>query len=322
MKPDMAVTQSVVRMYRAHPFPNWTREERRHRLAAELCRYKYLGLADAMRGARFLDVGCGTGNRSMLAAKHFRVKNMVGLDASTASLKMARKVAKEEDFEAFIPVKAHLFDLPYEAASFDVVVSWGVLHHTVDPLRGLREMVRVCRPGGYVGLFVYNKWNHWRHNMQKRRVDRLAGEDFEKRFEVAHQLFGKKTVAEMTPEEIALFYDQYCHPYKSDHTLGEIQTWLGESGLEYWGSFPPIRFRDALDCVRYRAHLLDAHPVRNWYWTRILKSAAQLPRCGSGPPFKRPRSFHRIFWQALYAWMGRHGDYSGAGAALAARKPE
>jgi SAM-dependent methyltransferase len=47
--------------------------------------------------------------------------------------------------------------LPYDDAAFDVVYSWGVIHHTPDTERALAELVRVCRPGGIVRLMLYNR---------------------------------------------------------------------------------------------------------------------------------------------------------------------
>jgi ubiquinone/menaquinone biosynthesis C-methylase UbiE len=305
-------------MYMAHPFPQWTPAERRRRLAAELGRYRFLGLERAMPGARFLDVGCGTGNRSMLPAKHLGVKRFVGLDRSSASLAIARRVAEEESFERFEPVRGNLLDLPFADGSFDVVVSWGVLHHTPDPRGGLREMVRVCRDGGHVALFLYNKFNHWRHNLQKARVSRLAGSDVEERFRVAHRLYGRKPIEEMSPEEVAVFYDQYCHPYKSDHTIGETLRWLDELGLEYAGSYPPLRIRDALAALQHRGTLLAEHPVRDPVLRRLIALARRLPAVDARERYERPGALHRAFWQAVWAWQGRSGAYSG-GAALAAR---
>ena len=316
------VKRSVLSMYRRYPFPQWSKEERRRRFASELCRYRFCGLSHAMKGARFLEVGCGTGNRSMLAAKHFGVGEFVGLDQSTASLEIARQVAREEHFERFTPVEGDLFNIPYPDGSFDVVVSWGVLHHTADPFRGFEELVRACRPGGFLGLFLYNKWNHWRHNLQKNRVTRLAGDDLEERFSVAHSLYGTTTLDHMSPGDIAEFYDKYCHVYKTDHTLGELIGWFDKLRLEYWGSYPPLRMRDAIACLQYRASLLENYPVTSSRTRSVLHWSTKLPTASAGRfPASRPTLLHRTFWQAAYAWMGRHGEYSG-GAALTARKPE
>lgn len=316
-----SIKTSVLQLYMSHPLPQWSKEERYGRLPFEICRYQFLGLADFMPNARFLDVGCGTGMRSMLVAQHFGVKEFVGLDHSSASLDIARRVAQEDGFQRFTPVQGDLFNIPYPDASFDIVVSWGVLHHTHDPYRGLREMMRVCRPNGFVALYLYNKWNHWRHNIQKNRVSRIAGPNFEKRFEVAHRMYGTKPVDQMSPADIVLFYDKYCHPHKSDHTFGETLSWFDELGLTFWGSFPPLRFRDAIRYIQYRGEISDRYPLRAASNRRIVAVARKLPRMGRmSPPFKRSSFLHNFLWQAALVWAGRHGEYSD-GSALCARKP-
>lgn len=316
------IKRDVLSMYMSHPFPRWTKRERERRFHVdEYPRYRYLGLAEAMRGARFLEVGCGTGMRSMLAAKNFGVREFVGFDHSTASLNLAKQTAKEEEFDRFTPMEGDLFKLPFPDGSFDIVVSWGVLHHTHDPWGGFREMVRVCKPGGYLAIYLYNYWNHWRHNLQKARVDRLAGDDYEERFRVAHRLYGKQPFEAMTAADVALFYDQYCHPHKSDHTYGEILRRFDEFGLEFWGSFPPLRFREFRNYVKYRRSVAERFPLGKAS-SKLVVSALAGGSEGplAAPPFKRPTFLHDLFWQAVLMWMGRGGEYS-EGSAFSARKP-
>jgi ubiquinone/menaquinone biosynthesis C-methylase UbiE len=321
MPAEDTIKRSVLDMYLSHPFPQWTRKVRHEQLVGEICRYEFMGLADTMKGARFLDVGCGTANRSMPVAAHFEVGEYVGFDHSTASLGVAEQVAREEEFDHFTPAEGDLFALPFPDDHFDVVVSWGVLHHTSDPLRGFKEMVRVCKPGGYIGIFLYNVFNHWRHNLQKDKVSRLAGEDVEERFAVAHRLYGTKPAGEMTPEEVAYFYDKYCHPHKSDHSIGETLRWFDDHDLQYWGSYTPLGFLDFVRFLQFRADLVEQYPPGGALDRALLSLMGSLPRLPRRkPPFRRPSAFHRFFWQALWAWQGRGGRYS-QGAALSARKP-
>ena len=317
------VKNDVLKMYMSHPYPNYTKEERRNIFAAELCRYRYLGLEKFLPGARVIDVGCGTGHRVIPMAMHFGVKEYVGIDHSSASLKVAAELARELGFRDLTLAEGDLFDLPYADGSFDVVISQGVLHHTSDPYRGFRELVRICRPGGLVNIFLYNKWNHWRHNMQKERVNRLAGPDIEKRFEIAHRLYGDKPIEAMTPAEIAGFYDQYCHPHKSDHTIGETLDWFREQGLAYWGSYPPLRLRDFISMAQYRGSLLQEYPfVPTKVSKAIVRLSLKLPALAApAPPFRAPSLLHRFFWQLAYAIQGSRGRYSG-GASLCGRKAE
>lgn len=316
------VKGSVLGLYMNHPYPNLSKEEREKIFARQLCNYRYLGIEKFMPGARVIDVGCGTGHRVIPMIKHFGVKEYVGIDHSSASLQVAQALANELNMTNVTLREGDLFNLPYDDASFDIVISQGVLHHTSDPYRGFKEIVRICRPGGFVYIYLYNKWNHWRHNLQKNKVDRLAGPDVEKRFEVAHRLYGTKPVDQMKPGEIAEFYDQYCHPHKSDHTIGETLDWFRQQGLTYWGSYPPLRFRDFVAMSQYRGELIERYP---FFYTRISRmiaeAALKLPPIGKqSPPFDEPTVLHRFFWQAVYALQGARGQYSG-GPTLCARKP-
>lgn len=48
-------------------------------------------------------------------------------------------------------------NLPYDDNSFDVVYSWGVIHHSPDTLKSLTEIVRVTKPGGRIKIMIYNR---------------------------------------------------------------------------------------------------------------------------------------------------------------------
>jgi SAM-dependent methyltransferase len=315
------IKKEVLEMYLRYPYPSYTAAERRAIFPAELARYRYLGLEAVLPGARLLDVGCGTGHRVMPMAHHFDVREYVGFDHSSASLAVARALRDELSFPHVTLTEGDLFELPFEDESFDVVVSQGVLHHTSDPLRGFKELVRVCKPGGFIAIYLYNKYNHWRHNLQKARVNRLAGADIERRFEVAYRLYGTRPLGDMSPADIAGFYDQYCHPHKSDHTIGETLDWFRSHGLQYWGSYPPIGFADFLGMAQYRGELAAEHPG---FHTRIASAIVRLAMLAPRqrlrtPPFRYPTAWHRFLWQLIYAVQGSGGKYSG-GPAFCGRK--
>ena len=66
-------------MYINFPYPNHSKDERGNIFAAELQRYRHLGLERFMPNARIIDDGCGTGHRVIPIAKYFSVKEYVRL---------------------------------------------------------------------------------------------------------------------------------------------------------------------------------------------------------------------------------------------------
>jgi ubiquinone/menaquinone biosynthesis C-methylase UbiE len=101
---------------------------------------------------RALDLGCGPGQITILLATRWPAVRWVGLDAAPAMLAQGRKDAAAAgvetiDFQAVRVGPEGDGRLPYEDASFDLVVCNSVLHHLADPLQSLDEMARVAKPG-------------------------------------------------------------------------------------------------------------------------------------------------------------------------------
>jgi SAM-dependent methyltransferase len=95
-----------------------------------------------------LDVGCGPGSISVDLAR--RVGGVVAFDSSGDALEEGRRLAAAEGVGNVTFEVADVYDMPYADDSFDVVHAHQVLQHVPDPVRALREMRRVCRPGGIV----------------------------------------------------------------------------------------------------------------------------------------------------------------------------
>src|SRR5438128_8161160 len=92
---------------------------------------------------RLLDAGCGAGGASVLAAG--RGAQVNGLDAAEALLAIARARVPDGDFRL-----GDLEALPYADGTFDAILAADVLQYVADPVAALRELRRVCAPGGRV----------------------------------------------------------------------------------------------------------------------------------------------------------------------------
>jgi SAM-dependent methyltransferase len=106
---------------------------------------RVVALAALERGESVLDVACGTGNAALLAAR--AGAEVTGLDAAARLIEVARARAQAEDLPARFTV-GDAEELPFEDATFDVVLSvFGVIF-AADAERAFAEIVRVLRPGG------------------------------------------------------------------------------------------------------------------------------------------------------------------------------
>jgi len=102
-------------------------------------------------GLDLLDVGCGPGTITVDLAARVAPGRVVGLDVSAAPLAEARSAADRAGVDVEFAV-GDVYALEAADGSFDVVHAHQVLQHLTDPVAALREMARVCRPGGLVAV--------------------------------------------------------------------------------------------------------------------------------------------------------------------------
>jgi ubiquinone/menaquinone biosynthesis C-methylase UbiE len=101
-------------------------------------------------GTTVLDVGCGAGSITADLAEIVAPAIVVGVDSSPEALSKARDLAAARGLTNVRYAEGDAFSLDLPDASVDVVHAHQVLQHLTDPVAALREMRRVCRPGGLV----------------------------------------------------------------------------------------------------------------------------------------------------------------------------
>ncbi|THJ34914.1 methyltransferase domain-containing protein [Lampropedia aestuarii] len=134
-------------------FQNGAAYERYMGQWSQLVGQVFLDWLAAPTGQRWLDVGCGNGAFTEMLIEHAQPSEVHGIDPSEPQLGYARTRAALAQAQLLI---ADAMALPYPAQRFDVAVMPLVIFFVPDPARGVAEMRRVVRPGGWVGAYAWD----------------------------------------------------------------------------------------------------------------------------------------------------------------------
>ncbi len=106
------------------------------------------------RGKEVLEVGVGAGTDFLQFAR--AGARVHGVDLTDEGIQNASARLSLYELEASSLQQCNAENLPFPDDNFDLVYSWGVIHHADDMQSVLREIYRVARPGGRVKIMVYN----------------------------------------------------------------------------------------------------------------------------------------------------------------------
>jgi SAM-dependent methyltransferase len=115
----------------------------------------------SLKGKRFLDIGCGSGIHS-LGAYTEEVSELLGFDYdpdSVAATKILRDTVGQHPDRPWVVEQGDVLDKQYLArlGQWDIVYSWGVLHHTGSMWEAIRNVLPLVAPGGYLYIALYSK---------------------------------------------------------------------------------------------------------------------------------------------------------------------
>ena len=237
-KIDDNITKNVVEFYDVKPFPNYRHDDNK---ASILNKGDKNYLAKKFKkfagfNKKILEVGCGTGQLSI----YFSIgtnNEIVALDPTLESLKLASKFAKDNSIKNVKFLNADIFDDVLTNEYFDFIWTNGVLHHTKNSRKGFEMCVKALKKEGYVLVGLYNSIGRIRTKIRK----------------YIYKIFGKKIVIFLdpvlrnlksdSPDQIeAWIRDQYEHPVESTHTIDEVLDWFSQNDIEFLNSIPKCSF--------------------------------------------------------------------------------
>ncbi|KAJ7492032.1 S-adenosyl-L-methionine-dependent methyltransferase [Mycena latifolia] len=193
------------------------------RTAQNSCAYLLSSLSPTMH---ILDVGCGPGTITADLARLVPAGHVTGIErAADAVLAKAREAAVAQGVSNITYARGDVLALDFPDGSFDVVHAHQVLQHVADPVRALREMVRVTKPGGIVAVrdtdFAAMTWHPesegislWRKTHQQ--VARANGGEPD----AGRRLFSWALEAGIARAQITASASAWCYS-----TLEEVAWW-------------------------------------------------------------------------------------------------
>lgn len=199
-----------------------------------------LSIVPPKKFKKVLDAGCGTGVCSLALSE--RGGSVMGLDISRESINTARllsdKLQQKDNLEF---IQGDLLGLPFRNDSFDLVFSWGAIHHTSNPEKALEELVRVLSINGMLILAVYRRTRlTFLHEFIRKlclRMPDRTGRGFVKIIATLVRLIEKiKTLEEVRKDNISIeskIKDWYFVPEKHFFSIDEMEALFKKHNLDF-----------------------------------------------------------------------------------------
>lgn len=111
-----------------------------------------------IKGRSFIDIGCGSGLFS-LAAFEIGAEKITSCDIDNFSVECVKHLKKTVgNPDNWTVIKGSVLDdkFIHSLGKYDIVYSWGVLHHTGNMYHAFENVVKLCKKGGYLFIAVYN----------------------------------------------------------------------------------------------------------------------------------------------------------------------
>lgn len=279
----------IAEFYSEYPFPNIPLRKKEdvyqtliYRMIYGLTR-KYL---EKISKPKILDIGCGTGETDLGLADSKRI--ILAIDSNIKSIEIAKQRARR--FKRKVQFKHFNFiknSLPKNY--YDFIYSIGVLHHTSEPEKNFRKLVKSLKVGGYVTIGIYNPYGSFKVRVKRGILNFLAGDNFKKKIEIYRKIFYRRPLT--LQEEVAVA-DAFANPYRRYYSFEQLLKWFEKNNIEYLDSAPPVELSKNLKIIyqfvknkfiKKRVGLMDIwqkvtyeNQSKKWERSKIISFLTQL----------------------------------------------
>lgn len=232
---DAGVTQKIRSFYEEHPFPSYEGLEEFGELVSKGHANPFTRQLLKSIGYNKLILECGCGTGQMTHYLQLNNNHTLGIDLSLGSLALAIEHKRRNGLQRSSFVQMNIFELGIKDASFDVVISHGVLHHTFDARKAFGEIAKKAKPGGIVIVGLYNSYARVPTWIRSKLIGFLGPNiDY-----VVRSRIHDRRKAEIWVK------DQYYNPHETWHSVDEVLDWFDENDVEYLNASPPILGTDS-----------------------------------------------------------------------------
>ena len=232
-------TKKVTSFYKESPFPNYKSNDDKSTILDKGNKNYLASKFKNFIGYKkdVLEVGCGTGQLAIYFALGTN-NRVVGLDPTIESLKLAADFSKKQNIDNIDFINADIFDDVLADKYFDFIWCNGVLHHTKDPYKAFRVLIKSLKNEGYVLIGLYNKFGRIR-TVFRRYMFKIFGSKYLDIFDPT-----LRNLKNNEEERKAWIRDQYIHPIESLHTIDNVLEWFNKNDIEFINSIPSSNFED------------------------------------------------------------------------------
>ena len=242
------VSLNVREQYEEYPYPRWINlqipmlAKPIHRMAHEInLKIIHKKIFESVE-PKILIAGCGTGQHSIQTASRFKDCNVLAIDLSLSSLAYAKRKTQELGITNIEYMQADILDLAKLGRQFDIVESFGVLHHMNDPMAGWRVLTSCLKPGGLMMISLYSELAR-QHIVKMRREikkEKIISDDqgmkyFRNKVMKSNSMHHKKILSSPDFFSLGPLRDLIFHVQEHRFTMKQIKKCLSSLGLEFCG---------------------------------------------------------------------------------------